>query len=184
VTHYQRLDITVSILGDLISREGAERLADDIVKAAERMGLTAYGHVVARTARGLTDHGQHDATLLVNPTGRAWRISPTHTHGATSLLTAHQRKAESRDELTDRAPGGGRIASIRRAAPAEASFMGFGGSATDYETLVYSVRYGGGWQEVRFPVHPDKFPPDKVEAAYGCISGLDWRDIEEALSDD
>jgi hypothetical protein len=62
--------------------------------------------------------------------------------------------------------------------------MGFGGSATDYETLVYSVRYGGGWQEVRFPVHPDKFPPDKVEAAYGCISGLDWGDIEEALSDD
>jgi hypothetical protein len=176
---YQRLDVNMSIIGRISYRE-AQQVANAILEAAERMGLTAYGHIVARTARGLTDHGQHDATLLVNPTGRAWRISPTHTPGATSLLTTDSPGKST----TDRAPGDDRITSIRRAAPAEASFLGFGGSATDYETLVYSVRHGGGWQEVRFPVHPDRFPPDRVEAAYGCLSGLDWADIEEALSDD
>lgn len=72
--------------------------------------------------------------------------------------------------------------------PQGAVFMGYGGTAPDYETFVFSYR----GCEVRFPRHPEFWnrenDPDyedcgDVGAEYGCISGEGWADVIEQLDE-
>ena len=70
----------------------------------------------------------------------------------------------------------GRIADMQARG---ASFMGYGGSAREYETAVFSYRGA----EVRIPRWPSKFSPDRVEREYACISGRDATDVDKTIDD-
>jgi hypothetical protein len=58
-------------------------------------------------------------------------------------------------------------------------FEGYGGSAVEDETKVYTYR---GF-EIRIPSHPDSFPPDDVEYEYACISAFSLADAKETVND-
>jgi hypothetical protein len=65
-------------------------------------------------------------------------------------------------------------------------FNGFGGSDPKFETKVYSIGSGEDFRfEIRIPMDPEAFPPEKVEEEYRCRSALSLQeavdDLEEAL---
>ena len=77
-----------------------------------------------------------------------------------------------------------RIESLKRNAPIDATFVGFGGSGIRHETVVFNYR----GKEIRFPVilsftvsNPDigwgSF--DQIEEAYGCLAFGEWYEVEE-----
>lgn len=55
-------------------------------------------------------------------------------------------------------------------------FIGYGGSAVEYETKVYTYR----GMEIRIPQRPDVFHPDDVSAEYACFSA---HTLEEATEE-
>ena len=82
-----------------------------------------------------------------------------------------------------------RITRIRAESPDDTYFEGFGGSAQDAETLVFSctreapaigVRPPYSF-EIRIPVNPAEFAPESIENEYGCVSIREWSDLADRI---
>jgi hypothetical protein len=58
-------------------------------------------------------------------------------------------------------------------------FLGYGGSAVEYETVCYSYR----GEQIRIPMHPEIFPPEEVAVEYGVFSEAELRLAVERIDE-
>ena len=68
-----------------------------------------------------------------------------------------------------------RIATLRETAPDDFTFLGFGGSSIEFETLVFVAPSG---QEIRIPVDP-AWDTDDVAQEYSCLAITAWDELDD-----